>query len=309
MRRFDLSQIGDLAGRRILVTGGNSGIGLAAVRMFAQAGAAVLLASRDAGRGEEAAALARQGARGTVEVASLDLASLASVRALSQRLRDEGRPLDVLVNNAGVMAIPRRVTEDGFEMQLGTNHLGHFALTGGLLPLLEAAPAARVVTVTSLTYLMPGNAIFFDDLQGDEKYGKWRAYAQSKLANLLFTFELERRLCASGSRVHAYACHPGYSATKLHLSGPQMEKRFSLFAALMNIGNAILAQSAEMGALPTVYAAVGDLPGGAFVGPTGFFGIRGLPRRVKARGRACDEAVAGRLWAVSEMLTALRFLS
>jgi NAD(P)-dependent dehydrogenase (short-subunit alcohol dehydrogenase family) len=294
MAKWTTDDIPDQTGRTIVVTGANSGIGAAAARELARAGARVVLAVRDVAKGQAAAA----GTPGRAEVRALDLADLASVRAFADGL---GGEIDVLVNNAGVMALPQRRTADGFELQLGTNHLGHFALTGLLLDRLRD----RVVTVSSLNHRM--GRIRFDDLQSERGYGKWRAYAQSKLANLLFTFELDRRLRAAGSPLRAVACHPGYSATELQTAGPRMEGS-GVRACGAALANRIFAQSAEMGALPTLYAAtVADLPGGAYVGPDGPFERGGHPRLVGTSYAARDLDTARRLWEVSEELTGVRY--
>ena len=275
-----------LDGRTFVITGANSGIGRAAAHGLARAGAHVVLAVRDPERGAQAAA----GMPGDVEIRRLDLADLASVRAFAA---DWEGDLDVLVNNAGVMAVPERRTADGFELQIGTNHLGHFALTNLLLPHVTD----RVVTVASGAHRM--GEIRLDDLnwrRGD--YHRWRAYGQSKLANLLFTSELQRRLSAAGSRVRALAAHPGWAATNLQShTGSAVEN------ALMAIGNRLVAQSDEMGALPTLYAATQDLPGDSYVGPDGFREGRGHPTLVGRSAAAQDTETGARLWALSEELT------
>ncbi|TNY34959.1 oxidoreductase [Thermomonospora catenispora] len=293
--------IPDLTGRRAIVTGANSGLGYRTALELARHGATVILACRSAERGE--AALARLRAEvpsADAALGSLDLADLSSVRAFAEKQTD--RPLDILVNNAGVMAVPRRTTADGFELQFGTNHLGHFALTGLLLPALLAAPSPRVVTVSSML-AWPGR-IDFDDLQGERRYRRWRAYSQSKLANLLFAVELHRR--ASGA-LASMAAHPGYAATNLQLVGPRMsgDRLGERFAAL---GNRLFAQSDGMGALPILYAATA--PGarsGACYGPRGLFQQRGLPTEVRTPPAAGDERTARRLWEVSEDLTGVGY--
>jgi NAD(P)-dependent dehydrogenase (short-subunit alcohol dehydrogenase family) len=234
-------------------------------------------------------------------VASLDLGSLASVREFADRFAAGNSKLDMLINNAGVMAPPRRLTSDGFELQFGTNHLGHFALTGRLFGLISANPGARVVNVSSGAHR--GGRIAFDDLQGERNYGRWSAYGQSKLANLLFTFELDRRLRASGTPAVTVAAHPGYAATNLQTAvAPTHE------AMLMSFGNLVLAQSADMGALPTLYAATHqEVEGGAYIGPGGLFEMRGYPKPVDCSAAARDEEAARRLWAVSEELTGVKF--
>jgi NAD(P)-dependent dehydrogenase (short-subunit alcohol dehydrogenase family) len=304
--RWTAADVPDLAGGTAVVTGANSGIGFEAARALARRGARVVLACRNPDRAREAArAIEGESPAGAVEVRALDLASLASVRAFAEGLqRDPGR-LELLVNNAGVMAIPRRTTADGFEMQLGTNHLGHFALTGLLLDRLLAAPAARIVTVSSSVHRI--GRIVFDDLQGERRYGAWRAYAQSKLANLLFAFELQRRLVAAGAAALSVACHPGYAATQLQFVGPRLSGS-SLMHGIMAFGNRLFAQDAAAGALPTLYAATApDVRGGDFVGPDGVGEMRGHPKRVAPAARARDERSAARLWEVSEALTGVRY--
>jgi NAD(P)-dependent dehydrogenase (short-subunit alcohol dehydrogenase family) len=298
--------IPDLGGKTAVVTGGNSGIGFEAARQMARKGAHVILACRDPRRAADAIAQIRTlHPSASLEPMQLDLASLESVHRFARDFAAKGVPLDVLCNNAGVMAIPRRTTAEGFEMQLGTNHLGHFALTGLLLEPLLAAPAARVVNVSSTAH-KPGR-IDFDDLQGEKRYRKWIAYAQSKLANLLFTYELQRRLEAASARAISLACHPGYSATNLQAVGPQMSGS-RLAARIMDLGNRFFSQPAAMGALPTLYAATSpDARGGDYIGPDGFMENYGHPRRTRSTARSHDRAVARRLWEVSEQLTSVRY--
>jgi NAD(P)-dependent dehydrogenase (short-subunit alcohol dehydrogenase family) len=288
--KWTAADLPDLGGRTAVVTGANSGIGRIAARELARAGARVVLAVRDVAKGERAAAELP----GAVEVRALDLADLASVRAFAAGW--EGG-LDVLVNNAGIMAVPEGRTADGFELQIGTNHLGHFALTMGLLPHVTD----RVVTLASGAHRM--GAIDLDDLNWERRdYNAWRAYGQSKLANLLFTLELEGRLTAAGSPVRALAAHPGYAATNLqHRTGSRLQN------GLMAIGNRIIAQSDEQGAWPTLYAATQDLPGGSYVGPDGFKEGRGHPTLVGRSAAASDPATARALWERSEQLTGTHF--
>jgi NAD(P)-dependent dehydrogenase (short-subunit alcohol dehydrogenase family) len=290
MTAWSTTDIPDMTGRSVIVTGANSGIGRAAARALAGAGARVTLAVRDTGKGESAAAAMP----GETEVRRLDLASLASVREFAAAWEGD---LDLLINNAGVMAPPLTRTADGFELQFGTNHLGHFALTNVMLEHITG----RVVNVSSTGHRM--GAIDFDDLNWERKrYNAWRAYGQSKLANLLFTSELQRRLTAAGSDVIATAAHPGYAATNLQF---KTERR--AFDVLSAIGNRLLAQDEDGGALPTLYAAVADIPGDSFAGPGGFMEQRGAPKLVGRSGAAKDAPVASRLWDVSEELTGARF--
>ncbi len=297
--KWTAEQIPNQDGRTVVVTGANSGLGLVCARELARAGARVVLACRDAARGEAAVAEIRGAVPGaTVELQALDLGSLASVHAFAERFSG---PLDVLINNAGVMAPPRRVTADGFELQLGTNHLGHFALTGLLLGAMDGRQDARVVTLSSGAHRI--GRIDFDDLQGERSYNRWRRYGQSKLANLLFALELDRRLRAARSDVRSLAAHPGYAATNLQSAAAPAVDRW-----LMVVSNKLLAQSAEMGALPALYAAVApNVPGGSFIGPDGPLEQRGHPKIVSPSGAARNETVARRLWEVSEELTGVRY--
>jgi NAD(P)-dependent dehydrogenase (short-subunit alcohol dehydrogenase family) len=301
--RWTAADIPPQTGKVAVVTGANSGLGLATARELARAGAAVTLACRNGGKGESAAGRIRAAVPGAVlEVAALDLADLGSVREFAARTADRHKHLDLLINNAGIMAAPRRLTRDGFESQFGTNHLGHFALTGLLLGALLEAPAPRVVTVSS--HLHRRGTMRFDDLQGERKYRPWDAYAQSKLANLMFCFELQRRAAAADSELLSLAAHPGYAATNLQFAATD---RFYEKAAGW-IGNRLFAQSADMGALPTLYAAtVPDLPGGTYVGPGGRAEQRGHPKVVTAAGKAYDESSWQRLWERSEQLTGVRY--
>ena len=289
MTTFTASDVPDLTGRTVVVTGANSGIGRAAAHVFAGRGARVVLAVRSLEKGREAAATMT----GQVEVRRLDLADLASVRAFAEDFTD---PVDLLVNNAGVMIPPLTRTADGFELQFGTNHLGHFALTNLLLPRVRE----RVVTVSSTGHR--AGSIDFDDINWERRnYRAMPAYSQSKLANLLFTAELQRRLTELGSPVIATAAHPGIAATNLlRPDGRRLrvlaEKVIGLFA-----------QSDEDGALPTLYAAVADVPGNSYAGPGGFLGGRGAPKLVGRSARARDEGTARRLWTVSEELTGVTF--
>jgi NAD(P)-dependent dehydrogenase (short-subunit alcohol dehydrogenase family) len=278
------------AGRTFVVTGANSGIGLAAARELARAGGRVVLAVRDEARGRAAAA----SIDGDTEVRRLDLADLGSVRAFADAWEGD---LDVLINNAGVMAIPESRTADGFEMQIGTNHLGHFALANRLLPHVRD----RVVVVASGAHRM--GSIRLDDLNWERgEYQRWRAYGQSKLANLLFTSELQRRLSESGSDVRAVAAHPGYASTNL-----QSHTGSRLQHVAMWLGNKLIAQSDEQGAWPTLYAATQDIAGDSYVGPDGFQEGRGHPTLVGRSSAAQDGETARRLWELSEQLTGVSF--
>ena len=279
-----------MTGRTVVVTGANSGIGRVTARVLAERGARVVLAVRSMELGRAAAA----GMAGDVAVRRLDLADLSSVRTFAQ---DFTEPIDLLINNAGVSLPPLTRTADGFELQLGTNHLGHFALTNLLLPQIRQ----RVVTVASLAHLV--GSIDFADLNWNQKpYRANPAYAQSKLANLLFTAELQRRLTTVGSPVTAMAAHPGISATNL-MRTEGRNLGFRLAKALIGA----LTQSEEDGALPTLYAATADLPGNSYAGPDGFLGLRGAPKLVGRATKARDTSTARRLWDISETLTGVTF--
>jgi NAD(P)-dependent dehydrogenase (short-subunit alcohol dehydrogenase family) len=287
---WSTTNIPDLTGRTVIITGANSGIGAAAAQALATARARVVLAVRDTAKGQKAAA----SMRGETEVRRLDLASLASVREFAAGWEGE---IDLLINNAGVMVPPLTRTAEGFELQFGTNHLGHFALSNLLLEHVTG----RVVTVSSTGHRL--GSIDFEDLNWERKpYKAWRAYGQSKLANLLFTTELQRRLTAAGSPVLANAAHPGYASTNLQFhSGRRLLDLISI------AGNRLIAQDADGGALPTLYAAVADIPGNSFAGPGGFMQQRGTPKLVGRSKAAQDSDLARRLWDVSEALTGVRF--
>jgi len=286
------------------VTGANSGIGLIAARELARAGAAVTMGCRDVEKGNRAAEEVRSAVpEAQLDVRRLDLADLASVREFAEGVSAGGAKLDLLINNAGVMAPPRRETADGFELQIGTNHFGHYALTGELLERLRAAEGARVVTVSSTAHKT--GRINFDDLDGKRRYFRWAAYGQSKLANLLFAYELERRTERAGLDVRSMAAHPGYAATNLQTAG-QFGGGLASIAnkTVMALTNRLIAQSDEDGALPTLYAATfPDLPGGSFIGPDGPGEFRGAPKVVDSTSASKDETKAARLWKVSEERT------
>ena len=309
MAGWTAGDIPDQSGRTVLVTGGNSGLGYQTVLRLARKGARVQLAARDRGRGTAALErLAAEAPGSHAELAELDLADLASVERFAAGFLAGGQGLDLLVNNAGVMAIPHReTTAQGFERQFGTNHLGHFALTGRLLPALLQQPGSRVVTVSSNQHKR-AKAIDFDDLQGEHSYRPWPAYAQSKLANAMFVLEFDRRLRAAGLDVISAGAHPGFAATNLQLTGPRSGGT-SLVARGMGLATRLFAQPAADGALPTLYAATaGGVHGGDYFGPDGRGEMRGHhPRRVQFSAAAHDAAAAARLWAVSEELTGVRF--
>jgi NAD(P)-dependent dehydrogenase (short-subunit alcohol dehydrogenase family) len=288
--KWTAADLPDLSGRTVVVTGASSGLGTVTARELARAGAHVVLAVRDTAKGERVAATID----GDREVRRLDLADLASVRAFAEGWTGD---LDLLINNAGIMAVPQGRTADGFESQIGTNHLGHFALTNLLLPHVTG----RVVTLSSGAHRI--GKLHLDDLNWERRrYDRWRVYGQTKLANLLFTLELQRRLDAAGSAVRAVAAHPGYASTDL-----QSHSGSAINGFVMAIGDKLLAQSAAMGALPTLYAATQDVPGGSFVGPDGLAEQRGYPKLV-GRSKAAQDAEGARgLWDLSEELTGVRW--
>lgn len=307
MSKWGAADIPELTGQTIIVTGANSGLGFATTSALAAHGASVVMAVRDTQKGAQA--LSQIQARiphARVAVAALDLANLTAIQQFAAQFMTQHTQLDVLINNAGVMAIPQRATADGFEMQFGTNHLGHFALTGALLPLLARRPQARVVTLSSFVHRT--GAIDFADLQGAQNYRPWKAYSQAKLANLLFAFELQRRVNQAGIPLLSLAAHPGYAATNLQSVGPQMTGS-AIMRIGTQIGNALFAQSAANGALPTLFAATApQVQGGAFYGPDSFGGLRGHPTVTKGAPQAYDLATAKRLWEVSEELTGVHYL-
>lgn len=301
-KRWTSGQIPDQNGRVFVVTGANSGLGLATTRALARKGAQVILAVRDEAKGRRAlaeVAADRSGAR--PDVRRLDLSDPASVRAFADRLRADGVRPDVLVNNAGVMAPPRTLTAQGHESQFAANHLGHFALTGLLLDLMADGDDPRVVTVTSTNHRQA--KIFFDDLTGELKYSPMDYYNQSKLANAVFGWQLHQRLNAAGSPVRSVLAHPGYASTNLQTSAPVGMVKL-VFGRLLRP----LAQSPDQGALPQLYAATApDARGGELFGPDGMGELRGGPKQVKLAARATDPETGARLWQLSEELTGVRF--
>lgn len=299
-KQWTLSDMPNQQERVVIVTGANSGIGYEAALALAGKHAQVILTARSLDKGAAAVRSIREKfPQAEITLMELDLADLKSVRNFIQAFLAKYKRLDILINNAGVMAIPKRKTVDGFEMQFGTNHLGHFALTGLLLPILKATPNGRIVTVSSGVHT--SGDIHFDDLQWEKTYDRWGAYAQSKLSNLLFAYELQRQLSTTGSSLVSVGCHSGYAATNLQAAGPQMDgSAFRLW--MMKFANAIFAQGQDMGALTTLYAAVAvDVNGCDYIGPKG--GMRGYPVKALSNNKSYDEALAKRLWKVSEELT------
>jgi NAD(P)-dependent dehydrogenase (short-subunit alcohol dehydrogenase family) len=305
MTDWTIEQIPPQTGRIAVVTGATSGIGYEAALALAGAGARVVLASRNEVKGAEMLARIRAAhPRAEVSFEPLDLASLKSVADCADRLSRTLPRIDLLINNAGVMAIPsRHVTEDAFEMQLGANYLGHFALTLQLLPLVNAGQSPRVVTLSSLAHR--SGRIHFDDLQFEKRYSPWVAYCQSKLATLLFSMELERRARVNNWKLMSNAAHPGFALTGLQSTGPSMGlDRPSFLERSTQWLAPLLSQSAAAGALPTLYAATSpDAKGGTLYGPDGFYEMKGSPRKSKIVPSAFDQNVRRRLWDVSERLT------
>ena len=300
MTAWTADRIPDQSGRTAVVTGANSGIGLVTALELARAGAIVVLACRNVRKGAAAVKEIREAAPSAqVEVQELDVSSLDSVRRFVDALDvDE---LDLLVNNAGIMWMPQGRTDDGFELHFGTNHLGHFALTGLLLDRLNRTEAPRVVTVSSNEHKR--GHINFDDLQLERRYDPRKGYRQSKLANAAFGLELDRRLRTAGSPIKSVLAHPGYTATNLQVKG-----QTGAMKVMMNVGNRLVGQSAELGALPTLYAATApDVEGGQYFGPDRFREYRGYPTLVQVKPEGRDAEVGRRLWSVSEELTGVTY--
>ncbi len=292
------------AGRVAIVTGANSGLGFHTTKGLVKKGARVIMACRNLEKGEEARQkIIQMSPAQTPEVWHLDLSSLKSVEEFSLKYKSSFKSLDLLINNAGLMAIPHALTTDGFEMQFGVNYLGHFALTSHMWPLLLESTYARIVNVSSLAHRI--GSIRFDDPHWEKDYSKWGAYGMSKLANLLFTIELGRRLNTSSIDMIAAAAHPGYANTELQAKGAKM-KGSRLGASSFNLVNRIVAQSAEKGALPSLFAATAeDVEQGGYYGPDGLLRLTGWPSPDRPSEKRTDEKVADKLWEMSEQLTGL----
>jgi len=300
------SDMPSLADRTIVVTGANSGLGYEGTRAFAKKGATVVMACRSTERGEQATREIRQHVSdGDLDVRECDLADLSSVARFAEEYTGDYDELHVLCNNAGVMALPRSETADGFEKQFGINHLGHFALTGHLLNVLAATDGARVVTQSSGAHEQ--GEIDFEDLQRERSYGRWSAYAQSKLANVLFGYELDRRSSEADLDLASVVCHPGYADTDLQRRAGEAGGGV-VGAALAAVVNRLFAQSSETGVLPMLYAATHeDIEGGEYVGPGGLMNMRGAPEPQRSSDRSDDEDTAARLWERSEDLTGVTY--
>ncbi len=301
--KWTVANMPDLRGKIIVVTGANSGIGFDAARAFVQKGGHLILASRNVQKAETAVSqIKAETPNASTDIIQLDLADLSSVRTFADSFNGKYEQLDLLINNAGVMALPYQQTKDGFEMQFGTNHLGHFALTGLLLqPLLNSANG-RIVTVSSNYHDRGKGVIEFDNLDGKKKYDKWDAYMYSKLANILFAYELQRKLSAINSSCLSVAVHPGFAATNLQNSGSTAQRLF------LKVLGAAFAQSSEMGALPTLYGATANEVNGCdYIGPHGFQNMRGYPAKERSNNASYNEADAKILWRLSEELTQVTY--
>ena len=305
--KWTIADLPNMQGRKVVVTGSNSGLGLQAAKALALAGAEVTLAVRDLAKGQRAAQeIIAAGASGA-HVSHLDVSDLTSVHEFSHTWsRNNTDGLDLLINNAGIMAIPRTISVDGFELQLATNHLGHFALTALLMPAIMAKPQARIVNVASNAHKMV-KGMTFDDLMGEKKYGAWNQYGQSKLANLLFTKELQRRLDLAGSSVKAVVAHPGYSSTNLTSGSARLRKK-ALQAKISDVVSDLFGQDAKQGVLPILFAATApNLKGDSYIGPDGWKEWKGQPTLVQRSAAANDDLAARELWDMSEVLTRVHF--
>lgn len=298
VNKWTADQAPDQSGKVAIVTGANSGLGLVTARELAKMGAHVVLACRNQAKGKAAKqSIDALNPAGKVEVMELDLANLDVVRSFAKKFKAHHKTLDILCNNAGVMAIPFQKTANGFEMQFGTNHYGHFALTALLIDRILKTNSARIINVSSLAHLT--GFMDFENINGERKYAKWSAYGMSKLANLLFTYETARRLAAKGADVIAAAAHPGWTATNLQKP-----------STLAVIGNHIFAQKEDIGALPQLYACTAeDVQNGDYFGPDGWREMRGYPKRVRSNRRSQDEDDAKRLWELSEKVTETELLN
>jgi NAD(P)-dependent dehydrogenase (short-subunit alcohol dehydrogenase family) len=301
-QNWTIESIGNLKGKIVIITGGASGIGLEAAKVLSSKGAQVIIAVRNIEKGQRALArIKADNPLAEISLMNLDLGNLASVRAFAQEFTQKYSSLDLLINNAGVMIPPYQKTEDGFELQFGTNHLGHFALTGLLMPLLTSTPGSRVVTVSSIA--SRGAKIYFDNLDGSKGFSTMNFYRQSKFSNLLFGKELDSKLKQSGSNTKSIVCHPGVSATNLFMRGSGKEG-----GKVMNFLVSLFAQPAHKGALPTLFAATNpQLQGGEYIGPDGIANFRGNPVISSEGDKLFNADISQKLWQVSEQLTGVSF--
>ncbi len=306
-QQWDYEDIPDQSGKVFVITGANSGLGLAANKGLVAKNATVVMACRSRSKAEAAAdEIKEESPDADLDILLLDLANLDSIRSFADDFQDRYDRLDGLLNNAGIMQPPYRTTKDGFELQMGVNHFGHFALTGLLMELIKKTPESRVVTQSSFAHEMT-DGINFEDINSKENYSRTGAYAQSKLANLLFAFELNRKFTVYDVDTLSVGVHPGYTATNLQSSGPEMDG-WSIWSLLYKFTNRFFAQSEEMGALPLLYGAVGPgVKGGDYIGPGGFREAWGYPSRVKAADTAYNEEDAKKLWNLSENLTGVSY--
>jgi NAD(P)-dependent dehydrogenase (short-subunit alcohol dehydrogenase family) len=304
-KNWTFDNIPDQQGTLAIVTGSNSGVGYEAARGLSRKGAQVILAVRSTEKGDAAVnAIRAEHPSAQLQVMVLDLADLSSVRRFAETFLKQHKHLNILINNAGVMALPYRRTTDGFEMQFGTNHLGHFALTGLLMPAIAATPGARMAAVSSINHNF--GRINFDDLNGERRYDRWAAYNQSKLANLLFAYEFQRRLVVNNINAIGVGCHPGFTSTNLQLVGAQMEGSGLMESAMRVLQ--VFGQDQPTGALPLLYAATSpDVKGGDYIGPTSMGGLYGYPAKAQSNSRSHDPEAARRLWEISEKLTDVQY--
>ncbi len=307
MPKWNIDNIPDQTKKVVVITGANSGLGFETAKAMASKGAHVVMACRNLEKGEVAMTMIKNAfPKAVLDLKQLDLSDLESVSRFAEEFNEHYTRLDILFNNAGLMAIPFRRTKQGFEMTIGVNHFGHFALTGHLMSSLLITPNSRVVTTSSLFHKR--GKIHFNDINYEHrKYKKWEAYAQSKLANLLFAFELQKRLAKAEKKTISVAAHPGYARTHLQEKGAEMQGR-KIAKFFAKIGNFLFAQSPQKGALPQLYAATAtDVQGGDYYGPSGLFESRGYPKKVKPSKRAMDENSMVRLWDISEELTGVKY--
>lgn len=305
-KKWKAEDIPDQSGKIIIMTGANSGLGLEATKELVRKGATVIMACRNIEKGKDAVdEVITEIPNAKVELMELDLSKLVSVREFAKNFNQKFDKLDVLVNNAGIMQPPYTVTEDGFELQIGVNHFGHYVLTGLLLDKLKFSPGSRVVNQSSIAHSR--GIINFEDINSKDKYSRLGAYGQSKLANLLFNNELDRLFKENSTDTIAVGVHPGYTATKLQHNGPTLGGK-SIWSRLYTVTNKIMAQGVDKGILPMLYAATeDDVTGGDYIGPGGFSGMRGYPKRIKSSERSYSLEDANTLWDLSEELTGLKY--